>query len=147
MRSIGIRVGIIAAIVVGAFILRPFLTGNAGNLSVGDCFDLPTTAAETVKDVQHHPCTEKHDAEVVFVGNYSPVGSTYPTDDEFKTFFQDTCTQAFDAYTGLTFATDTTYDMSAFSPTQEGWTGGDHKVICYAVRIDNSQMTTSVKKA
>ena len=147
MRSIAIRVGIIAAIVVAFVLLRPFFSGNAGDLSVGDCFDLPATVTETIEDVQHHPCTDSHDAEVIFVGDFAPATSTYPSDDEFKTFFQASCSPAFDSYTGLVFATDATYDMSAFTPTTDGWTGGDHKVICYAVHIDASKMTQSIKKA
>lgn len=146
MRGIGVRIGIIAAIVIAGFVLKQFTSGNAGDLSVGDCFDEPAGATDTVKDVQHHPCTDAHLAEVIFVGDYSPATSTYPTDDEFNTFFAATCTPAFDQYTGLDFMNDTTYDMHAFSPTADGWSSGQHSVICYAVRLDNAKMTTSIKK-
>jgi Septum formation len=147
MRSLGIRLGIIGVIAAGAFILRPFLSGNAGSLSVGDCFDEPAGSSGTVEDVQHHPCTDVHSAEVVFVGNYSPATDTLPTDEAFVTFFEANCTPAFNAYTGLDFATDPTYDMSAFTPTADGWGSGDHKVICYAVRLDSGTMNASIKKA
>ena len=147
MRGIAVRIGIIAAIVVGAFVLRPFVSGNAGDLSVGDCFDEPAGATETVEDVQHHPCTDPHAAEVIFVGDYSPVTATYPTDDEFNAFFASTCTPAFNTYTGLDFMNDRTYDMHAFSPTSDGWSRGKHSVICYAVRLDSAKMTTSIKKS
>jgi hypothetical protein len=63
MRNWIIRIAIIAVIAGGAYILRDRLTANAGDLKVGDCFDDPT--GEQVKDVQHHPCTESHTAEVV----------------------------------------------------------------------------------
>jgi hypothetical protein len=36
--------------------------------------------------------------------------------------------------------------MAAFTPTDEGWRGGDRKVICYAVRLDAGTMTQSIKK-
>lgn len=146
MRSVVLRIGIIGAIVIGAIILRPFIMGNAGSLQVGDCFDPPTVAGETVDDVQHHPCTESHGAEVVFVGNYSPVTNTYPGDAEFSAFFQNTCTTAFNTYTGIDFATDTLYDMAAFTPTSDGWAKNDRKVICYAVRLDDAKMTQSIRK-
>ena len=147
MRSILIRVGIIAAIAGGAFLLRDFLPSNAANLAVGDCFDLPSTETETVEDVQHHPCTETHGGEVVFVGDFEPAPDSYPTDDEMFTFISGRCITAFFDYTGLTDATAQHLDMSAFTPTVEGWDDGERKVICYAVTVDGSTMTTSVKKA
>lgn len=146
-RSVWVRIGIIAVILVAGFVLKDFVSGNAGELSVGDCFDTPTDAIETVTDVQHHPCTDLHDAEVFFVGDYGPVSSAEPTQDEYGTFYESSCTPAFNAYTGLDFATDTTDDMGAFRPTSDGWTGGDHKVICYAVRADSAKMSTSIKKS
>jgi hypothetical protein len=146
-RSIWVRVGIIAVILVGAFLLRQFVSGNAGDLAVGDCFDRPTGTSDTVEDVPHHPCTDKHDAEVVYVGNYAPVTDAYPTDAEFKAFYDANCAPAFTAYTGLDFASDATYDMSAYTPTEEGWSKGDHTFICFAVRIDGGQMTSSLKKS
>jgi hypothetical protein len=147
MQSILLRVGVIGAIIIGAIILRPYLSGNAGNLQVGDCFDEPATAEETIDDVQHRQCTDPHDAEVIFVGNYTPDSDPYPTDEQFRTFFEGTCTSAFNTFTGLDFITDETYDMSAYTPTVEGWNDDDdRKVICYAVRLDGGQMTTSIKK-
>src|SRR5262245_10627607 len=41
---------------------------NAGDLQVGECFDDPGSVEE-VSDVQRHPCTEEHSAEVFFVGS------------------------------------------------------------------------------
>lgn len=146
MSGILARVGIIGAVIVGAIILRPFISGNAGSLAVGDCFDPPTTVSEKVEDVQHHPCTDPHGAEVVYVGQYAPATATYPTDDDFLSFFQATCGPAFNTYTGLDFVGDPNYDMSAFTPTTEGWAKNDRKVICYAVRMDDAKMTGSIKK-
>ena len=146
MRSILLRIGIVAAFVLGAFLLRGFLPGSAGSLAVGDCFDRPTELEGTVDDVQHHPCTDTHTAEVVFVGDFAPATDLYPSNQEFRTFFETTCTQSFNAYTGLDFVTDPTYDMAAFTPTIDGWGGGDHKVICYALRIDEGPMNASIKK-
>ena len=147
MNSILVRVGIIGAIVLGAFLLRPFIMGDASSLAVGDCFDPPTTVSETVEDVQHHPCTDPHGAEVVYVGKYEGGTSTYPTDDEFFAHISTVCPPAFNTYTGLDFETAQDLDMSAFTPTSEGWGKGDRKIICYAVRVDDAKMTQSIKKA
>ena len=34
----------------------------------------------------------------------------------------------------------------AFYPTAKGWGSGDRKVICYAVKVDDSKLTKSIKK-
>ena len=147
MRGLLIRVGIIGAIAGGAWIARPFVMGNAGELAVGDCFDEPATAGTTVKDVQHHPCTDLHDAEVFYVGNYEPSTSTFPSDTEFVNFIRDRCTGAFNTYTGLDFNTAADLDFSAFYPTSEGWSDGDRQITCYVVKVDDTQFNASIKKA
>jgi hypothetical protein len=56
----------IAGFALGGYLLRDFISGNVGDLKVGDCFDPPALAAKdaVVKDVQHHPCSERHGGEV-----------------------------------------------------------------------------------
>jgi hypothetical protein len=142
---LGIRVLIIGAVAVGGLLFRDRLTGGAGDLSVGDCFDEPATIGE-VHDVQHHPCTESHDAEVVFVGDM-PERATYPTDAEFVDFIRASCVPAFNAYTSLDFEVAAAVDMGYFTPTAQGWTGGDHEMICYAIRSDGARVSQSFKIA
>ncbi|MEO7664601.1 MAG: septum formation family protein [Candidatus Limnocylindrales bacterium] len=145
MRGIAIRVGIIAVIALGAFILRPFLSGNAGDLKVGDCFDAPATTADTVKDVQHHPCTDEHGAEVIFVGDYPGSKSDpYPTDDQMSAFLSGKCLPLYKAYTGKDIDA-TTFDIGWLQPTKDGWTGGDQSVICYIYRLDDTKFKGSLK--
>ena len=146
MRGLAIRVGIIGAIAAGAFVLRPFVMGDAGSLAVGDCFDEPSTPTETVEEVQHHPCTDPHDGEVFYIGNYEPSTGTYPSDDEFLAFINDRCTGAFNTYTGLDYTTAQELDFAAFTPTSAGWGNGDRKVMCYAVKVDQTQFDASIKK-
>jgi hypothetical protein len=141
----GVRIGIIALIAVGAFVLRDRLSGSAGDLAVGDCFDEPTAQTETVEDVQHHPCTDSHTAEVVFVGDVVGAAGAYPTDDQFVNAVRSQCVPAFNSYTGRNFDTDPDLDLAFFVPTEEGWGGGDHELICYAVRVDKAPSATSVK--
>jgi hypothetical protein len=146
MQSILLRVGVIGAIIIGAIILRPYLSGNAGNLQVGDCFDLPDGTTDIVDDVQHRPCTDPHYGEVIFVGDYQPGDAGYPSDEAFRSFESEHCTAAFTSYTGIDYFTDTVYDFSTFWPTLEGWQDGDHEISCHLVRVDGAQQTGSLKK-
>jgi Septum formation len=145
MRGLALRLGIIGVIALGAFALKPFLTGNAGDLGVGDCFDPPTTT-DTVKDVQHHPCSDSHGGEVILVEKH-PDASSYPTDDDFDQFVAAQCVPAFQAYTGTDLTTNKDADIGWFVPTPDGWAGGDRTVICYATRTDDQKTTGSVKKS
>ena len=145
MRGLLIRVGIIGAIALGAWVLRPFITGNAGELAVGDCFDPPTTVNTVVKDVQHHPCTDAHLAEVFFVGKYDQPSTGYPNETAFQNFVLDRCIGAFQTYTGQTYQQATELDIQPFWPTEEGWGKGDKEVTCFAVRVDGGTMKSSVK--
>src|SRR5688500_13700554 len=84
-----IRGGIVAAIVVAGLVFRDRLSGDAADLQVGDCFDDPGAVSE-ITDVQHQPCTEAHDSEVIFVGDY-PAQDAYPPDDAFTIFAEQQC--------------------------------------------------------
>jgi hypothetical protein len=145
MRSIALRVGIIALIAGGAFVLRPFLSSNAGSLAAGDCFDPPTDASTTVEDVQHHPCTDPHGAEVVFVGDFEPATDTYPTDDEVEAFVGTRCVPAFNSYTGLNYDEAMDLSLDWYWPTEEGWDDGSKKVICFVIRADGATQARSIK--
>lgn len=145
MKGIAVRLLIIGAIGLGAFIFRDRLSGNAGDLAVGDCFDVPTTVGETIDDVQHRPCDENHTGEVMFVGDHD--AAAYPGDDGFDPFVQDRCIPAFNAYTGLVFENEPALGIGYFTPTAEGWDDGDKKIICYISRMDGAVMTESVKAA
>jgi hypothetical protein len=147
MRTIALRIGLLAAVGVGAIVLQPFLSGNVGELKVGECFDVPTVT-ETVEDVQHHPCTDAHDGEVFFVGTHAAAKDTaYPADAALTSEIEGACAPAFNTYTGLDFATDPVWSFGYFYPLKEGWEGGDRGFICYASRIDEAPTNTSVKKA
>jgi hypothetical protein len=145
MRGWVIRIGIIAVILIAGFILRPFINGNAGDLKIGDCFDPPTDSGQTVDDVQHHPCTDLHGAEVILVGSY-PTSTTIPTEDEFQQWVSDNCLHAYQAYTGADLLSSTNAGMGFFRPTDDGWAGGDRKMICYAQPADGTQIKGSIKK-
>lgn len=142
----GIRIVIVGAIALGAFIFRDRLSGAAGDLAVGDCFHEPAESVE-ISDVQHSPCNEAHTAEVIYVGDYALGGDAYPTLTQFDDAVSVQCLPAFNAYTGRDYATDQELTIGYFYPTSEGWADGDHEIVCYAVRLDAATMTTSVKAA
>jgi hypothetical protein len=147
MGGILLRVGIIAAIAGGAWFFRDYISGNATDLAVGDCFDAPTTGVdETVEDVSHHPCTDAHTAEVFYVADY-PDADAYPDVDAFDVFTEANCPPAFQAYTGLDFysAAAEDLDIGLFYPLEEGWGRGDHEITCYIVRVDSGTMSASLK--
>jgi hypothetical protein len=125
------RLVIIGAIVAVSLLVRNYVGGSAGDLKVGDCFDIPTSVGE-VKDVQHHPCTDTHGAEVYFVGDYPAAdGAPYPSAEAFDTFVADVCLPAFKAYTGSDPLEQLVLDGGYFFPTSEGWAEKDHGMICY----------------
>lgn len=141
-----VRIAIIALIAGGAFVFRDRIAGNAGDLAVGDCFDEPASQTE-VTDVQHHPCTESHTSEVVFVGDVPGGNEAYPTEEQFLDFVRSQCVPAFNAYTGVDFDSDPTLEMGYFIPTADGWKSGDHEMICHGLRFDGAATTQSIKKA
>jgi hypothetical protein len=145
MRNWIIRIAIIAVIAGGAYILRDRLTANAGDLKVGDCFDDPT--GEQVKDVQHHPCTESHTAEVVYLGSMTGDNTAYPADSAVEAWVESNCLPAWSSYTGKDITTEEVLTLRWYQPTTDGWTKGDRLVVCYAGRVDKAALTSSVKKS
>lgn len=147
LSGIGVRIAIVAVIVVVGFIFRDRLTGNAGELQVGDCFDDPAETQD-IGDVQHHPCNEAHTAEVFYIGQL-PGGddAAYPSESALLAFASGSCVPAFASYTGTSLDQSPVLDFSMFFPTEEGWGDGDRAVTCYIVRIDGATMTQSVRAA
>jgi hypothetical protein len=146
MRGWVIRIAIIAAIAIGAFVLRDRLTGNAGDLKVGDCFDRPVTAEETIESVQHHPCTEAHTAELIFQGNHPAAkDAPPPSEEELFTYVESNCLPAFNSYTGTDLLAGSEFDLGFIYPLDEDWNKGDRGITCYAYRLDGATMTTSIK--
>jgi len=142
----GIRILIIAVIAGGALIFRDKLTGNAGDLKVGDCYDSPAGTAE-IEDVQHHPCNESHTAEVVFVGKMTGEDNAYPTDTAIDAWVTSNCEAPWTAYTGKNPRTDADFSLYYYAPTSDGWGKGDRGVVCFARRLDGAPMTSSLRAA
>jgi hypothetical protein len=130
------------------YLFRDFLSGNVGDLKVGDCFDAPalTTKDAMVKDVQHHPCADLHGGEVFFIGNIAGATSTaFPADDAFTAFVRDQCLPAYTSYTGRNFDADVTYDFQWLTPTATGWARGDRAINCFVLRADGQPSKGSLR--
>ena len=135
---------ILVLIGVGAFIFRDRLSGNASDLRVGDCFNVPATAVE-VEDVQHQPCSESHQAEVFFVvDNPAAKGDAYPDSTARQEYVKSACFQPFADYIGTTYE-NSQLDINWFAPTQDGWSKGDRTYTCFVTAKDNTAFTGSVK--
>jgi hypothetical protein len=131
------------------YIFRDFMSGSVADLNLGDCVDLPgLTANTTVKDVQHHPCSDSHHGEVFFIGTVpsGPSGAN-PGAAAFDSFMSAQCIPAFRSYTGLDYESDKTYDIEFLTPTNDGWAKGDHTIDCFVVRVDGQTFKGSVRIA
>jgi hypothetical protein len=143
--SIAIRLVIIAVIVIGGIIFRDRLSGNATDLRIGDCFD--DTEALEIKDVQHHPCTEAHTAEVVLVTDHTAAkGSAYPSVADFSNWADNTCIPAILSYVGPN-ADLASLDYAFLYPKESDWSDGERQMICYVTRLDRGTMSQSVRAA
>ena len=138
-----LRIAIVAVFIVGGLIFRDRLGGSPAELKVGDCFDVPTKAGETVNDVQHHPCTETHTAEVILLTKHPAAkGVPEPTNAALTSYLIDTCGGALSGYVG---GDTDKFDLGAFYPTSEDWKNGDRGVTCYMTMLDESAMTVSFR--
>ena len=146
MRGWVIRIAIIAVIALGAYVFRDRLSGNAGDLKVGDCFDVPSATVD-VKDVQHHPCTETHTGEVFAQVTHPAAKGTPPlAESQLIDFLSSSCGPLWVTYIGQEAATSAVFDIGAFYPRDSDWNDGDRGVTCYTYRIDGATMTSSIKK-
>lgn len=134
---------IISAIVVFLAVVLFAVRNNvaASDLKVGDCFN--TTDTTTISTVEAQPCTNSHNAEVVFVGEYS--GDTYPISLSLDRYIEESCVPAFESYVGRAFDSDPALSIGYFYPTRDGWDSGDKTITCYVSQPDESPMTESLK--
>jgi hypothetical protein len=137
-----IRVALIGAVLLGGFLLRDRFTGNPGDLQVGDCFDVP--AVDTaISDVQHHPCSERHTGEVVYIGNHPAAKGTPFAESLLVEFAGSSCLPAFDLYVGTNNADG--LDIGAFYPVVKDWDSGDREITCYVYKVDGTSLSGSLK--
>ncbi len=141
-----VGIGLFAIISIGAFVFRDYLSQNAGELQVGDCFDVP--AGDEIGDVQHHPCTDAHDGEVILVADFNG-SATYPTIAAFDSWVKTRCAdKAFRDYVGESFAARQDIDLGYFYPKEESWKSGkDRSMICYVTPVAGGKVNVSFARA
>jgi hypothetical protein len=117
--------------------------GSAGDLKVGECFDLPTSSS--VSTVNTHPCTEPHDAEVFHVAEVDDPSITSPITFALNRFVSAECGPVFETYVGA--PSDGTPELSVgyFYPSFAGWDDGDRTITCYVSNADDTKLSQSVK--
>ena len=148
------RRGLVALVIIvllvggiggGIWLFRDRLSGSVTELQVGDCIDSPSQA-NSISEVQHQPCTDPHDGEVIAVLVHpAAADEPYPVVSGFDDYIQAICVPAFDAYTGRDFNTDTELGLSYFHPTLSGWSSGDRGFSCYLSRVDGQKITGSMR--
>jgi hypothetical protein len=115
---------------------------SADDLVVGQCFDVPDRS-EDISTVEKFECNLAHDAEVFHIAEMT--GDSYPITLAFRNFVDEACIPAFATYVGRTYQEAEELDVGFFYPNSDGWDSGDRTVTCYIVRVDEAQMTQSVK--
>jgi len=110
------------------------------SLQVGDCFN--DTAADEVSSVPIVPCTESHDNEVFF--EFSMPDGDYPSDDEFQAAATEQCDPVFASFIGVDY-NDSDLDYAWMTPTSDGWSSLNDRVVQCVVYDPNGQVTGSLK--
>jgi len=139
--------GVLAIIVIlilgGLFIFRDRISGDVTALQVGDCIDEPAAGTTSVSQVQHQPCSDPHDAEIVYIA--SDTSPSYPGQDHFDQVANSVCTDQATLYLGTDFNSRADIGGGYFYPTSDSWSGGDRDITCYVDRTDGEKLVGSVK--
>jgi hypothetical protein len=144
-RLLGIVV--VVGIAIVGIAVRDQLTGAAGDLRVGECFDAVNSGR--IDDVQHKPCNQPHTGEVIAVFDYPNPPSEYPGETDFEAVFRVECLEkAFPSYTGLAFDSPDadSIDAGYYYPLEENW-GSDKEITCFVGPRDGTPVSTSFKAA
>jgi hypothetical protein len=135
---------IIVGVIVAFLAIVLFAVRNnvaADDLKVGDCFT--TTDKTTIQTVDSQPCTQSHNAEVIFVGEYS--GDSYPISLSLDRYIEESCVPAFESYVGRAVGSEPELSIGYFYPSRDSWNSGNKTITCYVSQPDESPMTESLK--
>lgn len=120
-------------------------TYSVRDLRIGDCVDLPADEEE-FDELQHRPCGDPHDAEVIAVPIHPAAsGAPYVSDAVALAFAEQECVPAFAAYTGKALDAQSELDIGYLYPTASAWGLGDRGFSCYIIRIDEDEITGSLR--
>ncbi len=144
------KLWILVVLVVAGFGLFSFLDSSktVDDITIGDCFNLPDETE--FYEVDPIDCTEDHEVEVfalidlsVLSPQFSSVAS-YPGDDTVYEAAYEACWDEFEPYVGVPYE-DSVLWMDAFTPTLEGWSEVDDRVVNCVVFEVNGDASEIVK--
>ena len=130
---------IVVFIAIVLFVVRNNV--SADDLKVGTCFNIPD--GTTIQTGEQHPCTESHNGEVFFVGEYD--GESFPISISLDRYIDENCVPAFGSYVGTAFDDATELTIGYFHPNRDGWDDGERTITCYVARSDRASMTETLK--
>jgi hypothetical protein len=132
--------------VVGIVLVVGFLLSQGqrdlSNLAVGDCFN--AAEAEEISSVESRSCSEPHQFEVIHVFDWPSPSDPYPSVDAQDEFVFNECAPAFATYVGAEYLASS-LDFSYLSPTEEGWSQGDHEFVCAIFDPTDDVLDSSVR--
>jgi hypothetical protein len=112
------------------------------NVAVGDCFN--TEEGESISGIDAKECDEPHTYEVFHITDWPSADDSYPSVDAQEAFVFNECAPAFEQYVGAEL-TPSSLDFIYLSPTEEGWSEGDHEFICAAYDPSEEPLERSVR--
>jgi hypothetical protein len=133
----------VLVVILGGVLYAVRNNQSAGDLEVGTCFDRPASG-DTITTVEKHPCTEAHDAEVMFVGEY-PNGDANTPASTISSYIDTTCEPIFASYVGVPVAQSADLSYGWYYPDTDAWNSGERTFSCFVARIDDGKLTKSVK--
>ena len=139
--AIAIFVALIAAIGVGATSVPSANQLTWDQLQPGDCLagsNMGLGAGGWWPDyVTQVACTQRHEAEVFFVGDNWPQSMAYPGENELGSQAYVRCAEAFLAYDG-TYFWQTPLQIDSIMPGEPDWASGGRSLECLAYEPSSS---------
>jgi hypothetical protein len=133
---------LLGSLVVVALAAAACGSASVFELSVGDCFDDPTSGGE-VSSVSAVDCAEPHDNEVYALYDYD--GDSYPGEAAMSAAADEGCEARFEDYVGIGYLDSELY-YTHLTPTQESWDEGDREVVC-VLYLPEEKLTGSMEGA
>jgi hypothetical protein len=142
MVGLSVCLAVIYILVAVAVVTVVHPGGSGRTFAVGDCYQ-GSTSAPTTDSLSGVSCSVAHDSQVIGTPVDSGAASAYPGQSAVDAFANTACADAFAAFVGQAFDASAE-GMFFFTPTADGWTAGDHTVICLAYESSGQKITGSL---
>ena len=118
-------------------------SGGLGAFAVrmGDCVQLPDSAATQVASVEGVPCEAPHDAQVFAEFDIADQ-ATFPGVAAVEQAAGEGCASRWESALGP-YDEGRGLDFTFFTPTQESWDADDREVTCFVVSVDGTPLDGS----